>query len=155
MGASVAINGVVKENVGRERGKRPSGFVHVRERRGRGVGLGRGRESRRLGQARGVWRRGQGGRRGGPDRWAPRVIGREGGGDGGASSWAYWAEMAGLARVSVFVFLCFLFLFKNKHIFLKKSKIIIIIPKLFITKIFIFGPIFLYYLIGFSIKEFH
>jgi hypothetical protein len=48
-------------------------------------------------------------------------------------------------------FFFFFFLFKNinKYIF-KILKTIIIIPKLFITKIF-FGPIFLYYLIGFSI----
>jgi hypothetical protein len=87
-----AINGVVKENVGRERGKRPSGFRRAREWRGRGVGLARGRSAptprgaaaRQLGQARAhVWQRGQGGRRRGPDRWAPRVIGREGGGGWG------------------------------------------------------------------------
>jgi hypothetical protein len=39
----------------------------------------------------------------------------------------------------------FYFLLKIKiNIFLNNSKIIIIIPKLFITKIFIFGPILLY-----------
>jgi hypothetical protein len=41
-----ATNGVVKENVGRERGKRPGGFRRARERRGRGVELGRWRSAR-------------------------------------------------------------------------------------------------------------
>jgi hypothetical protein len=52
----------------------------------------------------------------------------------------------------VFFFFFFFSISKYKYI-LKNLKIIIIIPKLFITKIFIFGPIFLYYLIGFSLRK--
>jgi hypothetical protein len=54
------------------------------------------------------------------------------------------------ARVSS-IFLFFLFKNINKYIF-NNSKIIKIIPKLFITKIFILGPIFLFNWI-FNIKE--
>jgi hypothetical protein len=61
--------------------------------------------------------------------------------------------LMGLFRLVRFLGFSFFFIFlfsflsylKIKiKIFLNNSKIIIIIPKLFITKIFIFGPLFLY-----------
>jgi hypothetical protein len=70
-GASAAINGVIKENVGRERGKRPGGFGRARERRGRGVGLDRGRSA-----------------------WTQRGAGQ----DGGAAAWPGASGFGGVAR---------------------------------------------------------
>jgi hypothetical protein len=67
----MAINGVVKENMGRERGKRPCGFGRTRERRGRGVRLGRGRSA-----------------------WTPRGAGQ----DGGVAAWPHARGCGGAAR---------------------------------------------------------
>jgi hypothetical protein len=82
--------------------------------------------------------------RGGP-RVGPRAIERKRGGGGRLAGWS--PNGPNSARVRVFRICFFIFLFYSKiliNIFLKILKIIIIIPKLFITKIFIFGPIFLY-----------
>jgi hypothetical protein len=88
---------------------------------------------------------------------APCAIERKRGGGGRPVGWAPNgpnSTRVRVFRICSFLFLFFSFLFKNinKYIF-KNSKIIIIISKLFITKIFIFGPIFIYYLIGFSLRK--
>jgi hypothetical protein len=107
---------------------------------GRGLGRGVGRAPKR--------------RAGKTDRGAltggSRRSVREKGGGKGNGGRGGWALSGPVWPARVFVFLL---LFKNinKYIFKKSKKIIIIIPKLFITKILICGPIFLYYLIGFSI----
>jgi hypothetical protein len=99
------------------------------------VGAG-DRAERRRGREEGEERRGEG------PGWAPPGGEREG--KWGAADWALVGRL-GLGFLSLF-FLFFSFLLKNinKYIFVITSKIIIIIPKIFISKIFIFGPLFLY-----------
>jgi hypothetical protein len=105
---------------------------------------GRGRGRRGVG--RGVGRFAGGGDAG--EEETPPIRERKGGGWGAAGRLGpggpKWPTRKGF-RFFLFFFFSFLFYLKiSIHMFLNNSKIIIIIPKLFLTKIFIFGPIFLY-----------
>jgi hypothetical protein len=85
------------------------------------------------------WRLSGWGRSGGRRRrWGSPATERRGGVFGGGDDLVKWA-LAGPARVRVSKFF-FSFLFQNVNKYIL-NKFIIIIPKLFITKLFIFGPI--------------
>jgi hypothetical protein len=95
--------------------------------------------------------KGKGGGRRGPDGAHLAVREREGS-IGRRRRFGWLGRNGRLGLGFEFFFLFFFSISKYKYI-LKFLKIIIIIPKLFITKIFIFGPIFLYYLIEFSLRK--
>jgi hypothetical protein len=155
MAPLMAITGGLRngEVMGRKKGETSAGSSapvtpeprsHSLQSRARATGSGRcsaswarWRAARAPWRLRGWGRRGSGGRRG---RWGTPASERRGGGVGGGGSLVKWA-LAGPARFRVSKFFSFLFQNVNKYILKILNKFIIIIPKLFITKIFIFGPI--------------